>query len=92
MIYHLDFTDDAKEEIADLKKSAPDDFDKVSRLLKELVVHPRTGTGKPELMKYGKLKGLWSRRITDKNRLVYKIKDSELIVVVLSAKGHYNDK
>lgn len=92
MIYHLDFTDDAKEEIAQLKKSGQNAFGKLNNLLKELVFHPRTGTGKPELMKYGKLKGLWSRRITEKHRLVYSINDSESVVLVLSVKGHYEDK
>jgi len=92
MKYHLDFSDIARKEIAQLKKSEPKSFDKLNNLLKELILNPRIGTGKPELMKYGSYKGLWSRRITGKHRLVYSINDNEVIVFVISVKSHYGDK
>jgi len=57
-----------------------------------LRLHPRAGTGKPELLKYGKFEGLWSRRISGKHRLFYSIKDNDVLVLILSAKGHYDDK
>jgi toxin YoeB len=91
-MYIIDLTDDAKNDIAALKKSEIKAYNKVVRLLEELQEHPRTGTGKPEVMKYGKLKGLWSRRITNRHRLVYSIKDNEITVLVLSAISHYSDK
>ncbi|MBQ3657914.1 MAG: type II toxin-antitoxin system YoeB family toxin [Bacteroidales bacterium] len=34
----------------------------------------------------------WSRRITDKHRLVYRIFETEVFVEVISAYGHYSDK
>ncbi|MBR3442404.1 MAG: type II toxin-antitoxin system YoeB family toxin [Bacteroidaceae bacterium] len=34
----------------------------------------------------------WSRRITDKHRLVYTIDDDKVIVLVLTAYGHDDDK
>ena len=92
MIYKVIVLDDAKQDIALLKKSETGAYNKVMVFLEELQEHPRTGTGKPEMLKYGKLKGLWSRRITAKHRLVYAIKDSEIIVLVLSASSHYGDK
>ena len=92
MIYNIEYTKKACIEIAKLKKSDVLAYHKLVRLIKELHEHPRIGTRKPELMKYGELKGLWSRRITDKHRLVYSIKDSEIIVSVLTVKGHYDDK
>ena len=46
------------------------------------------GLGKPEPLK-GPLSGLWSRRIDEKNRLVYRISDGVLEIV--SCKGHYHD-
>jgi toxin YoeB len=64
---------------------------KINDLLTELEEHPRTGTGKPDYKKYD-LRGLWSRRITDTHRLVYDIDDEKMIVVIVSAWGHYNDK
>ncbi len=45
------------------------------------------GIGKPEALK-GKLGGLWSRRIDETNRLVYRVKDGFLQIV--SCRGHYS--
>ena len=47
------------------------------------------GIGKPEALK-GEFAGYWSRRIDDKNRLVYRIKDGRIEVV--ACRGHYGDK
>jgi len=44
---------------------------KINELLKDIERHPFTGIGKPEPLK--KLKGWWSRRITDEHRLVYRV-------------------
>jgi toxin YoeB len=91
MIYDLDLTDKAREDIAILKKSENAAFQKAEKLLKELVIHPYTGTGKPEFLKYLS-GGVWSRRITRKHRLVYSIDDNKVTVLVLSAREHYDDK
>jgi toxin YoeB len=53
--------------------------------------HPKTGTGKPKQFS-GDRTGQWRRKITDKHRLVYEIHDSEVVVLVLMAYGHYDDK
>ncbi|MCD8394676.1 MAG: Txe/YoeB family addiction module toxin [Bacteroidales bacterium] len=66
-------------------------FKKASRLLNELMDHPRSGTGHPEPLKGGE--GItWSRRITKGDRLIYEIYDDTVFVMVISAKGHYDDK
>ncbi|MCR4994157.1 MAG: Txe/YoeB family addiction module toxin, partial [Bacteroidales bacterium] len=57
----------------------------------ELKVHPKTGTGKPEALK-GDRNGQWSREITKKHRLIYEIHETEVVVIVLTAYGHYNNK
>ena len=57
----------------------------------EVYEHPRTGTGQPEPLK-GNRAGQWSRHITKKHRLVYEIRDTEVIVLVLSTYGHYDEK
>jgi len=90
--YEVIITNDAQKDIDFLEKSEAAAFRKVSALTEELSEHPRTGTGKPEQMKYGRFKGLWSRRITDKHRLVYAIHDKIVTVYVLAARGHYDDK
>ena len=90
-MYILEFTDQAVKDLIRLKKSEPIAYKKVQNLLLELIDHPKTGTGKPQLKRYN-LSGLYSRRVTDKHRLIYEILEEKIIVLVLSASGHYDDK
>ncbi|MBQ9255072.1 MAG: Txe/YoeB family addiction module toxin [Bacteroidales bacterium] len=83
-MYYVDFTDNAKKGLAKLKKSEPKSFQKAIKLLDELQQHPKTGTGKPEQLK-GNRKNQWSRRITDKHRLIYEIREEEIVVIVISS-------
>lgn len=48
-----------------------------------------SGIGEPEALK-GNLQGEYSRRINEKDRLVYHMEDGRLYIV--SCKGHYDDK
>ncbi|WP_060178016.1 Txe/YoeB family addiction module toxin [Streptomyces sp. IMTB 1903] len=52
---------------------------KINGLINEARRDPFEGTGKPEPLK-GDLAGLWSRRIDEKNRLVYEPTADSLIV------------
>ncbi len=90
-MYKLDYTDKAMMDMQRLKNDEPKAFQKLSKLLEELMDHPKTGTGHPEQLK-GNRSGLWSRRITKKHRLVYEIHDNKILVLVLTAYGHYDDK
>jgi len=90
MIYELIFSRQAKEDLSKLKKSEPQAFKKASKLLLELVEHPTTGSGKPEMLK-GNRSGQWSRRISQKHRLVYEIHEEKIDVFILSSYGHYDD-
>ena len=49
MIYSLDFSKTAKKAVAKYKKSNPILYKKMEKLLDELMEHPRTGTGHPDL-------------------------------------------
>lgn len=91
MSYDLSYTGDALEDIGLLKRNEPSAFKKLAKLLVELMEHPETGTGKPEQLR-GNLSGKWSRRITDKHRLVYEIRKDKVDILVVNAYGHYNDK
>jgi toxin YoeB len=51
--------------------------------------NPLSGIGKPEALK-GDLSGYYSRRITDKHRLIYKFVNG--ILYLVSCFGHYSDK
>jgi toxin YoeB len=49
---------------------------------------PYDGIGKPEPLRHS-LSGLWSRRIDDKNRLIYRCKEEDLELVAIGS--HYGD-
>ena len=64
---------------------------RINTLLKDISRNgAMAGIGKPELLK-GNLAGLYSRRIDEKNRLVYFVSDS-VDIEILQCKGHYDDK
>ena len=92
MSYKLRFTSDSIKDIEYHKKSGEKKLlQKIEVLLEELRVHPKTGTGQPEKLKYD-LEGFYSRRINRKHRLVYEIKDEIITVIILNAYSHYRDK
>ena len=64
---------------------------KIAKILEELTENPFEGVGKPEALKH-ELSGLWSREINKKDRLLYRVKEEIVTVVVISAMGHYSDK
>ena len=90
-MYELEYKEQAVIDIAKLKKDEPSAYKKVLSFLEELKLHPQTGTGHPEPLK-GKPEGRWSRQINKKHRLVYRIYETEVVVLVIAAYGHYEDK
>lgn len=61
---------------------------RINQLLKDIQRNCFDGLGKPEPLKH--CEGCWSRRIDDKNRLVYSI-GGDNDVTVISCRGHYED-
>lgn len=62
---------------------------KINQLLDDIARNGNTGLGKPEQLR-GELAGFWSRRINEKDRLIYRF-DGEN-VYVLACRYHYSDK
>ncbi len=91
MTYKVRTQTEADKDLARLAKSEPKAFKKAQRFIEELREHPKTGLGHPEPLK-GKPEGRWSREITKKHRMVYRIYETEVVVLVISAYGHYDDK
>jgi toxin YoeB len=61
---------------------------RIIRLIAEITRTPRSGTGKPERLKH--LGGeVWSRRITEKDRLVYDIQPE--VITIIACRFHYDD-
>ena len=60
---------------------------RINELLKDISRNPFTGSGKPEPLKY-KYKGFCSRRIDTEHRLIYQVKDDE--VLIAKCRFHYD--
>lgn len=90
-MYRIEFAPEALVDVAKLKRNEPSAYKKLEKLIEELKEHPQTGIGHPKPLG-GDRVGQWSRRLTDKHRLVYSILEDSVLVIVLSAYGHYDDK
>ena len=64
---------------------------RIKALLADIALHPYTGIGKPEALKYS-LAGMWSRRINREHRLIYTVDENRIIVHILAMHSHYGDK
>lgn len=62
---------------------------KINRLIEDIERHGYNGIGKPEALKYD-LRGFWSVRIDDSNRIVFRIKDGAL--EIWQCGSHYRDQ
>jgi len=63
---------------------------KINMILQEISRNAYEGIGKPEALK-GSMAGWWSRRIDEKNRLVYRLQAGGGIEIA-QCRGHYGDK
>lgn len=64
---------------------------KLEKIIIELTETPFSGIGNPEALK-NNLAGYWSRRISQKDRLIYRVEENTVTVFVIAALGHYSDK
>ena len=62
---------------------------RVNRLIEDISRNGNTGLGKPEPLT-GPFAGFWSRRINDKDRLIYKLENET--VIILACRFHYGDR
>lgn len=89
MSFEIILTDIARMDIEMLKRTGNKQLiKKLNLLLNELRESPLSGRGKPEQLKYFD-KPTYSRRISKEHRIVYRIDNQRIIVLVLSCFGHY---
>lgn len=62
---------------------------RINALIKDIRRNGNHGIGKPEPLRYMK-GGWWSRRINEKDRLIYRIVESQL--EILQCRNHYDDE
>ncbi len=90
--YHLILQPTAAIDFAKHKKSGNKAIiNKILKILTELEAHPYVGTGKPEPLKHN-LQGYWSRRISMEHRIIYRVEEKEVVVIIFLAMGHYLDE
>lgn len=90
-MYEVKVSTEADRVLKKWKKSNPQLWKKYQKIYHELIDHPRTGLGHPEALKGGN-DITYSRHITAHDRIIYDIYDEVLVVLVIEAEGHYNDK
>ncbi|GHV66545.1 Txe/YoeB family addiction module toxin [Bacteroidia bacterium] len=80
----------ANKHLETIKKSgSPATKKRLERILEDILEHPYTGFANPEELKYD-LSGKWSRELSKKDRVVYRVDGNDLNV--FSLLGHYHDK
>lgn len=90
--FRVEVTKVANQDIEKHKKSGNKiSIKNIARILVDLTENPYEGFGNPEQLKY-EYSGFWSRRINQKDRLIYRVDDEVVTVFVISAMGHYTDK
>ena len=83
---NISFLPKAFDDFVQWTNENPKIYARIGELIKDIQRNPFTGIGKPEPLKH-KLKGLWSRRITGEHRLIYQVRDEEIIIV--QCRFHY---
>ena len=84
------WSDDAWEDYLYWQQNDKKILKRINQLIKDIERNGcLKGIGKPEPLT-GDLSGEYSRRINEKERLVYHIEDGKLYIV--HCKGHYKDK
>jgi len=82
LIFDRDFLDDLKHWVSTDRKLAL----KIMELVESVRRDPFEGLGKPQPLRHLGA-GIWSRRITQEHRLVYRVKDDRILFA--QARYHY---
>lgn len=82
----IDLRPQAREDIEYFKRHSAKNLSRVKELITSILETPFTGIGKPEPLKYD-LSSYWSRRVNQRDRLVYRIDKNCLII--LQCRYHY---
>ena len=83
------WTDDAWEQYLDWQTQDKKTLKRINLLLKDIDRNVYEDIGNPELLT-GNWSGYWSRRIDDKNRIIYRIENK--MVIIAQCGSHYGDK
>ncbi len=82
----LIFSENAWDDYLFWQKTDKKILKRMNELIKDIQRNKYNGIGKPEPLKH-KLSGYWSRRINNKHRIIYKIKNKSILIAQL--RYHY---
>jgi toxin YoeB len=80
------FSKNAWEDYTSWEKTDKAMTSRINELIKEIQRTPYEGKGNPEALRFD-LAGLWSRRIKREHRLVYSIREDDILIY--SCRYHY---
>ncbi len=83
----LIFVEESWEDYLYWQKTDKHKLKKINELLRDISRNPFEGIGKPEQLKY-KYSGFWSRKIDNEHRLIYQVKDDEILIA--KCRFHYD--
>ncbi|MDL2263609.1 Txe/YoeB family addiction module toxin [Synergistaceae bacterium OttesenSCG-928-I11] len=84
----INFSDKAFAEYVDWQSRDKATAKRINKILQEMMRDPFDGIGKPEPLKH-ELSGCWSRRIDEKNRILYQVAEDRETIYIIQCKGHY---
>lgn len=88
--YRVKLTNEAEEDLGWFRKNERKSYLKCFDLLRSIIKTPRTGIGKPERLRHFEDKEMYSRRVNQKDRMIYEIDEPEKQVDITSCRGHYD--
>ncbi len=87
-MYKIGILKTAGDDLDWFRKNDRSSYIKCFDLVRELIKNPRAGTGKPERLKYFE-KEVYSRRVNQKDRMIYTIYEDIREIDISSFRGHY---
>lgn len=81
------FVEESWEDYLFWQKNDKKKLKRINDLLKDISRSPYDGIGNPEALKF-KYSGFWSRRIDEQHRLIYQVKDNEILIA--KCRFHYD--
>ena len=86
-MYTLKYLKTALKQLKNLQKDQKL-LSKVETILKNIATDPYSADYKFERLKHN-LSGFCSKRLDAKNRIVYRVIDNQVVIIIVSILGHY---
>jgi toxin YoeB len=83
----LIFVDESWEDYLYWQKTDKRMLKRINEIIRDISRTPFTGIGKPEPLKH-RYHGFWSRRIDSEHRLIYQVKDGDILIA--KCRFHYD--